>query len=169
MGVNAVLLSNIAIRRTDSRWGRSGKMPIIIIRANPTKKKGAKACTHKAALHRPWINRTIAVLNPQPGHCTPSDVLIGHCQPGIPIAVSQTCSAATPTNMSMIRRFWIRGGKTGVNKNFVIRDRIGSRTALEINPWVNVEIRPCFIFQLSACGTYICIRKKTSICFRSLK
>ena len=175
MDVHPVILSNMAIRRTDSRWRRSGKIPITAIIINPTKKIGAKACADKAALHSPWIKRAIAVLNPQPGHCIPSDDLMGHCQPGSPIAASHTCSAATPTNISMVRRFWIRGPKTGINKNLVICDRTGSLSAFEINLCANVEVRTCFIYLLTSWDMYTSIHKKykefalQSFNFRSLK
>ena len=175
MDVHPVILSNMEIRRTDSRRRRSGKIPITAIIINPTKKIGAKACADNAAFHSPWIKRATAVLNPQPGHCIPSDDLMGHCQPGTSIAASHTCSAATPTNISMIRRFWIRGPRTGINKNLVIWDWTGSLSAFEINLCANVEVRTCFIYPLPSWDMYTSIHKKykefalESFNFRSLK
>ena len=160
MDVLPVIVSNMAIRRTDSRWRCSGKIPITAIMINQTKKIGAKACVDNAALHSPWIKRAIAVLNPQPGHCIPSDDLMGHCQPGSPIAASHTCSVATPTNTSMIRRSWIRGPRTGINKKLVIWDRPGSRSAFAIIPCSYVEVRTCFIYLLPSWDMYTSIHNK---------
>ena len=164
-GIIPVHRSHQAIQRTESLWKRSGNTVPTISRRDPIRKTGAKAWTDTAVCHCPWIKRTIAELNPQPGHEIPSDDLMGHCQPGNPIAVSHTCKAATPIKMIVIRRSWARGAKTGVNKNFDIRCRTFLQFVLAITPCCMVEWHTCFMLLLSVCKSPLAVyTKNISFC-----